>query len=102
MLAFQQGHRDAFDALYQAIWSPVCLRAARMGLRAEESEEITQKVLVRIFLYCAKAEFRSTAQIWSWVYTSWGAIYHFFDKFHNYCDPNKPDVHYTGANQVLC
>jgi len=69
MLAFQQGHRDAFDALYQAIWSPVCLRAARMGLRAEESEEITQKVLVRIFLYCAKAEFRSTAQIWSWVYT---------------------------------
>jgi RNA polymerase sigma factor (sigma-70 family) len=40
-----------------------------MGLRADEAEEIAQKVLVRVFLYCSKTEFHHVAQVWAWVYT---------------------------------
>ncbi len=69
MLAFQGGDDAVFDAIYQAVWGPVYLRASKMGLGHEESQDIAQKVLVRVYLYARKADFDSKERLWSWIYT---------------------------------
>jgi RNA polymerase sigma factor (sigma-70 family) len=69
MLAFQGGQPGAFDVLYATLWKRVYFRGRKMGLGHEESEEIAQKVLVRVYLFAAKAHFEHDTQIWSWVYT---------------------------------
>ena len=69
MHAFQAGRPGAFDRLYQAIWKPVLVRAGKMGLAAQECEELAQKVMVRVYLYAPKASFASRQELWSWIYT---------------------------------
>ncbi len=63
------GDRAAFDVLYPTIWRRVYQRAAKMGLRGEECEDVAQKVLVRVYLYAARAEFDRKEKVWAWVYT---------------------------------
>ena len=69
MRAFQRGDSVVFDTIYQTVWGPVYLRANKMGLGHEESQDITQKVLVRVYLYAGRAKFDSKERLWSWVYT---------------------------------
>jgi RNA polymerase sigma factor (sigma-70 family) len=66
--AFQQGDRAGFDALYQGLWPAVRARALRMGVSAEEADDLAQKVLVRVYLYAPRAEFATAAQLWAWAY----------------------------------
>ena len=67
--AFQAGDAEAFEEVCPQIWRKVYARACRMGLDPVESEDIAQKVLVRIYLHAAKAEFSSKGRLWSWIYT---------------------------------
>ena len=67
--AFQQGRRGEFDRLYAALWGPLVVRASRMGLGSDESEEIAQRTLVRVYRYAAAASFGRVQQFWAWVYT---------------------------------
>ena len=67
--AFQAGDAEAFEAVCPQIWRGVYARACKMGLDPIEGEDIAQKVLVRIYLYAAKAEFSSKGRLWSWIYT---------------------------------
>ena len=67
--AFQSGDKEAFESVCPQIWRAVYVRAGKMGLDPEESEDIAQKVLVRIYLYAPKAEFTGKGRLWSWVYT---------------------------------
>ena len=67
--AFQSGDGDAFESACPQIWRAVYVRACKMGLDPEESEDIAQKVLVRVYLYASKAEFTSKGRLWSWIYT---------------------------------
>jgi RNA polymerase sigma factor (sigma-70 family) len=67
--AFQSGDGDAFESVCPQIWRAVCVRACKMGLDLEESEDIAQKVLVRVYLNASKAEFTSKGRLWSWIYT---------------------------------
>jgi len=69
MQAFQRGDRAAFGRVYEALWPAVRRRASKMALGAEESEEIAQKVLVRVYLYAAQAGFDTKEHLWAWVYT---------------------------------
>lgn len=69
MWAFQQGEVAAFDVLYAALWPSVYGRARRMALPPEEAEDITQKVLVRVYEKAADARFDSEKGLWGWVYT---------------------------------
>ena len=70
MRAFQQGDEDRFERLYEAMWGPICRRAAKMGIRgADRCEDIAQKVLVRVYLHARKARFDSPPRMWAWVYT---------------------------------
>jgi RNA polymerase sigma factor (sigma-70 family) len=69
MQAFQGGNEAAFGVLYESLWGPVCLRARKMGLSDDESVEISQKVLIRVYLYAGSATFPSELKLWSWVYT---------------------------------
>ena len=39
-----------------------------MGLTDEESEDLAQKVLVRVYLYAARARFERVKEVWAWVY----------------------------------
>ena len=67
--AFQRGERGGFDRLYGRLWGPLAVRASRMGLDPHEAEEITQRTLVRVYLYAARASFQRPQQFWGWVYT---------------------------------
>ena len=69
VLAFQQGDRDAFERMYDPLWQAARLRAGRMGLGHADAEEIAQKVLVRVYLYAARATFTAVRELWGWVYT---------------------------------
>ena len=69
MQAFQQGDKTCFQMVYEHLWRGVYLRASKMGLSRSDSEEIAQKVLVRVYLYASRASFRSARRLWSWVYT---------------------------------
>jgi RNA polymerase sigma factor (sigma-70 family) len=69
MHAFQHGDEGRFEGIYQALWRAVYIRAAKMGLAAEECEDIAQKSLIRIYVHAPKARFDSVRHLWSWVYT---------------------------------
>jgi len=69
MRAFQRGEKACFEKVYEHLWRSVYLRASKMGLSRSDSEEIAQKVLVRVYLYGPRARFDSTRQLWGWVYT---------------------------------
>ena len=69
MRAFQTGDQEAFNLICPPIWRAVYVRAGKMGLDPDESEDIAQKVLVRVYLYAPRAEFGSKGQLWSWIYT---------------------------------
>jgi RNA polymerase sigma-70 factor, ECF subfamily len=69
MRAFQRGEEAGFNVLYESLWGPVGRRSVKMGLSAEESAEIAQKVLVRVYLYARSADFASEKKLWAWVYT---------------------------------
>jgi RNA polymerase sigma-70 factor (ECF subfamily) len=68
MRAFQEGDRASFDGLYGQLAPASARRAARMGLDAEQAQEIAQKTLVRVFLYAARARFEHAEQVWAWLY----------------------------------
>ena len=67
--AFQAGDGEAFESVCPQIWRAVYVRACKMGLDPEESEDIAQKVLVRVYLHASKAEFTGKGRLWSWIYT---------------------------------
>ena len=69
MRSFQQGVQASFDSVHKAICGPVYRRAFKMGLKDTDAEEITQKVMVRIYLYAPKATFAGIRQLWGWIYT---------------------------------
>ena len=65
---FQQGEKKCFDEIYSELSGPIKNRAVKMGLNVVEGEDITQKVLVRVYLYAEKATFESGPQFWAWVF----------------------------------
>ena len=69
MRAFQQGRKSAFDNIDGEIRGPVSLRVRKMGLRGDDCQEITQRVLVKVYMYAARATFKSRSHLWAWVYT---------------------------------
>lgn len=69
MQAFQHGDQSAFDALWETVRRSIYYRAKKRGLAHEEAEDIAQKVLVRVYLYAARATFTHVAQVWGWIRT---------------------------------
>lgn len=69
MLVFQQGQKSVFDDIDGKIRGPVSLRIRKMGLRGNDCDDITQQVLVRIYLYAPKARFKTLSHLWAWIYT---------------------------------
>ncbi len=69
MRMFQQGRKSIFDSIYGEIQAPVCRRIQKMGVRGDDCEEITQQVLVRIYMYASKAKFKTISHLWAWIYT---------------------------------
>ncbi len=69
MHQFQGGSDDAFETVYRRLWRPVAARVGRMGLRGDLVDELTQKALVRVYLYARKATFDSAGRLWGWVLT---------------------------------
>jgi RNA polymerase sigma factor (sigma-70 family) len=67
--AFQSGDVEAFESVCPQIQHAAYVRACKMGLDPEESEDIAQKVLVRVYLHASKAEFTGKGRLWSWIYT---------------------------------
>lgn len=69
MHAFQAGDAGAFESICPQMRRAVYARACKMGLDPDQSDDIAQRVLVRVYLYAAKAEFATKGRLWSWIYT---------------------------------
>jgi RNA polymerase sigma factor (sigma-70 family) len=67
--SFQSGDADSFDTIVRIVKRAIFSRARKMHLSVECAEDITQVVLVRIFVHAKKAEFISDGKVWSWILT---------------------------------
>lgn len=69
MHSFQRGDQASFDVVYGKLWPAVRVLGGKMGLCPEQSEDVAQKALVRVYLHANKAVFNHEKEVWGWLYT---------------------------------